>query len=84
MSARQSNENKSLSDEVENKSLAPQVEDKAAKPAKAGEDMVAMIAAHPIAAGRIGNAEDLNPGDRFPASKQLARVLTEQGAARPE
>lgn len=79
MSARNNTENKSLSDDVENKSLAPQVETKAA----AADETVTVVVAHPIPAGRVGNAKDLNPGDEYPASKQLARVLVEQGAAKP-
>lgn len=76
MSAKQSIENKSLAPQVEDKALS--AESDAGKP----KDGVALIAAHPIPVGRIGNSDEIRPGDQFVASKAYATNLVQQGVAR--
>lgn len=80
-----------ITDNIESKSLAPEgLEDKALAPvdaeikavAPSADDKVQVIVAHPIPAGRIGNNEDLNPGDKTSVTKVYARQLVQQGVVR--
>lgn len=87
MSADNKTQQKSLEPAgLENKSLNPaDAEDKVAKPdvaKSASDDLVSIVVAHPVPAGRIGNQEDLAPGDTAKVSKYLAKQLAQQGVAR--
>lgn len=85
MSAQKSIESKSLAPKgLEDKAVAPVEPEPEAAPAPEPEAdaRVEVIVAHPVPAGRIGNAKDLVPGDTTKVNKYLARQLVEQGVGR--
>ena len=68
--------------DLENKALTVATEDKAAAKAPESDSHVTVVVAHPIPKGRIGNEEDLRPGDETSVTKYLATSLVQQGVAR--